>query len=390
MMRFRWPLMDDNITGEDIEAVIRFLRDQPILTQSGQVSAFEREWSAWLGVRYSVFVNSGSSANFITMMILRNILGRGSVIVPPIAWVSDIASVFAAGMTPFFVDIDPRTLCMDTRAVLPVLEQDPKAVFLTHVQGFNGVTRELLSELEGRGIPLIEDACEAHGATFQGRKAGSFGWISNFSFYFAHHMTTIEGGMICTDDEQVHQMARMLRSHGMVREASDDELKAGYEKRYPELNPEFIFAYPGYNMRNTEIGAVLGRCQLKRLDGEIEKRNRNFRLFLENLDPERYRTDFDLAGASNYAFNLVLREPDPDLCGKVMAALKENGIEFRRGSSGGGNQLRQPYMRGVVREGEWKEFPQAEHIHFYGFYIGNYPTLKGKDILALCEILNAV
>jgi CDP-6-deoxy-D-xylo-4-hexulose-3-dehydrase len=203
-------------------------------------------------------------------------------------------------------------------------------------------------------------------------------------------MTTIEGGMICTNDGNVYQMARMLRSHGMTREATDDDLKSGYKTRYPELNPEFIFAYPGYNMRNTEIGAVLGRNQLKRLDSEIEKRNRNFKLFLDNLDAEKYRTDFDLAGASNYALNLVLRDPNPDLCAKVMAALKENGIEFRRGSSGGGNQLRQPYLRGIVPQGEWRKFPRAEHIHFYGFYIGNYPALKREDILALCKLLNSI
>jgi len=281
-------------------------------------------------------------------------------------------------------------LSMNDEQVITKLTKNTKAVFLTHAQGFNGLTDRLLSTLKERNIPLIEDVCESHGAEHNNKKAGSFGWISNFSFYYAHHMSTVEGGMVCTNNEEVYQICRMLRSHGMVREATNNEVKNSYKNDNPELNPEFIFAFPAFNMRNTELGAVLGRNQLKRLDANNEKRRNNFKLFLKLLNSEKYQTEFDLSGSCNYAFNLILKKPDLEFCNKVMAELKEHGVEFRRGSAGGGNQLRQPYLRGVVNENEFKKYPIVEHVHFFGFYIGNYPDLPEEKIRALCETLNNI
>ena len=157
---------------------------------------------------------------------------------------------------------------------------------------------------------------------------------------------------------------------------------------HPDLSPDFIFAYPAYNVRNTEIGAVLGRSQLKRLDENNDKRRKNFELFLENLDAKKYRTDFALEGSCNYAFNLVIKGPDPKFRDKVENAMREAGVEFRRGSSGGGNQLRQPYLREMVPERGYEKYPEIEHIHFYGYYIGNYSELKEWKILELCKRLN--
>ncbi len=198
-MKFSLPLMENNISIEDRNAVIEFLKGDPILTQSSNVRAFEKEWSEWLGVRRSVFVNSGASANFIIMAALRHLYGPGEVVVPTLTWVSDISSVLAAGHTPVFVDVNPRTLAMDPKQVVAALNKNTRAVFLTHCQGFDGLDDAMLAELKKRNIPLIEDVCESHGATHHGRKAGSFGLASNFSFYFAHHMSTIEGGMVCTE-----------------------------------------------------------------------------------------------------------------------------------------------------------------------------------------------
>ncbi len=386
-----WPLMRNNIAREDLDAVCAFLQqDDPILTQSKQVRAFEREWSEWLGVRHSVFVNSGSSANLVTMAALRELYGGGEVIVPTITWVSDVASVLHCGLVPVFVDIDPRTLGMDNEEVLAKITPRTRAVFLTHVLGYNALTPRLLAELERRGIPLIEDVCEAHGATFQGRKLGALGLASNFSFYYAHHLSTIEGGMVCTNNTDLYEAARMLRSHGLVRELDSDSRKREFWDEHPDLNPEFIFAYPGYNVRGTEINAVIGRSQLKRLDETIAVRTENLKLFLDFLDPDVYQTDFAVEGSSNYALTLVLRRPDPVLCRQVMAALREHGVEFRRGTSGGGNQVRQPYLRRVVGPVEWKKYPRADHVHFYGFYIGNYPSLERDKILRLCALLNGL
>jgi CDP-6-deoxy-D-xylo-4-hexulose-3-dehydrase len=389
-MKLNWPLMENNINTEDLNVLISFLQQAPRLTQSANVLAFEKEWSEWLDVGFSVFVNSGASANLITMAALKHLYGLGEIIVPPLTWVSDIASVIQNGFDPVFVDINPRTLCMNDDQVISKLNPRTKAVFLTHVQGFNGLTERLLQVLQEKNILLIEDVCESHGATFNGKKLGSFGRISNFSFYFAHHMSTIEGGMVCTNNETIYEIIRMLRSHGMVREASNDQIKQKFSDKHPDLSPDFIFAYPAYNVRNTEIGAVLGRNQLKRLDKNNVKRKRNFELFLKNLDPEKYRTDFELQGSCNYAFNLVLKKPDFIFRDAVEAAMRDAGVEFRRGSSGGGNQLRQPYLKNIVTEKEWEKYPEIEHIHFFGYYIGNYPDLREEKILALCKLLNAV
>ncbi len=389
-MKLNLPLMEDNITREDLDILIEFLNKMQRLTQSSNVMAFEKEWSEWLGVRYSVFVNSGASANLITMAALKHLYGSGEIIVPTLTWVSDIASVIQNGFEPVFVDINPKNLCMDDEQVISRLNHKTRAVFITHVQGFNGLTERLLRSLKDRNIPLVEDVCESHGATFKGKKLGSFGLISNFSFYFAHHMSTIEGGMVCTNDEKIYQTLRMLRSHGMVREASNNEVKQKYIYDHPDLSPDFIFAYPAYNVRNTEIGAVLGRSQLSRLDKNNEKRRENFKQFIKYLDSKKYRTDFDLEGSCNYAFNLVLKEPDPKFRDILEKAMGNAGIEFRRGSSGGGNQLRQPYLKGIIPEKEFEKYPEIEHIHFYGYYIGNYPTLEKQKILDLCKLLNAL
>jgi CDP-6-deoxy-D-xylo-4-hexulose-3-dehydrase len=388
----KFPLMRNNILREDLDAVIEHLKkDDPILTHGANVRAFEEEWSAWLGVKFSVLVNSGASANLLTMAILkiRHPEG-GEILVPPLAWISDIASVIQNGFTPVFVDIDPHSLAMDTRQTLAKITDKTRAVFLTHVQGFDGLTEELLAELQRRKIPLIEDVCESHGATHNGKKLGSFGWISNFSFYYAHHMSTIEGGMICTDDPEVYQQVRMLRSHGMVREANDPAVRSAYQNANPDLNPDFIFAFPAYNTRNTEIGGIMGRSQLRRLDANVARRTENLHRFLSQIDSSKYRTDFKLEGSSNYAFNLVLREPDDAFVERLMAHMRNAGIEFRRGSAGGGNQIRQPYLKGIVPKDHHKDFPQVEHIHFYGFYIGNFPDLRDEEVDEICSILNAV
>ena len=386
-----WPLMRNNILRQDLDAVCDLLRQEdPILTQSRHVRAFEQEWSDWLGVKHSVFVNSGSSANLVTLAALKELYGGGEVIVPTLTWVSDIASVLHCGFTPVFVDIDRRTLGMDNAQVIEKITSRTRAVFLTHVLGYNGAGEQLLRELRRRGIPLLEDVCESHGATFKGRKLGTLGVASNFSFYYAHHLSTVEGGMVCTNNADLYEAVRLMRSHGMVRELDSDSRKHEFWDDYPDLNPDFIFACPGFNVRGTEINAVIGRSQLKRLDDNIRQRTANLSLFLDHLDPDLYQTDFATDGSSNYAFTLILKEPDVERCQRVMQALQAHGVEFRRGTAGGGNQVRQPYLRRLLGPEAWRLYPRADHVHFYGFYIGNYPTLARDKILRLCDLLNGL
>jgi CDP-6-deoxy-D-xylo-4-hexulose-3-dehydrase len=384
--------MENNISDKDIYEVINFLKNnkKKILTQSEKVRHFEYKWSQWLGVKHSIFVNSGSSANLLTLLAIKILYGTGEVIVPTLTWISDIASVIQNNFEPIFVDINPRTLCMDENQILENISKRTKAVFITHAQGFNGLSDKLINILKRKNIILLEDVCESHGATFQNKKLGTFGLVSNFSFYYAHHLSTIEGGMVCTNNKKIYEIVKMLRSHGMLRESGNNKFENLMIRKYPDLSPKFIFLYPAYNMRNNEISAVIGLNQLKSLDRNNIKRAKNIRIFLKNINSNYYRTDYELNGNSNYAFPLILKKKNFKNRALLEKIMTNNGIEFRRGNAGGGNQLRQPYLKNYIKKINLKKFKEVDHVHFFGYYIGNYPSLKKKKIIKICEILNNI
>jgi CDP-6-deoxy-D-xylo-4-hexulose-3-dehydrase len=387
---WNWPLMTNNILESDRAALIDFLSEpENRLTHGPKVRKFEELWAEWLGVKHAVFVNSGASANDLSMLIVRELYGEGEVIVPPLTWVSDIASVLHARMTPRFVDINLRNLALNPDGVRVAITDQTKAIFLTHVLGLNGLSDHIQNIAKEKGIPIIEDVCESHGATWNGKKVGTFGLLSNFSFYYAHHMTTIEGGMICTDSDDVYALARMLRSHGLVREIGNASRQEWLVRAHDDLNQEFIFHSAGHNMRPTELGAVLGINQLPRLDRNIELRNRNFEYFLSRLDPSKYITDFDLSGSSNYAFIVVMQEENLKRRDLVEETLRNSNIEFRRGLSGGGNQTRQPYLKKYNIWENPRNYPIADRVHSFAWYIGNYPELDLESVDRLCSLLNS-
>ena len=391
-MKINHPLMHNNFLKSDMSAVKKLISNKDlILTQSKKVTEFEQKWSKWLGVKYSVFVNSGSSANFLSMLILKTLsLKKKEIIVPTLTWVSDINSVLMSGFKPVFVDIDPKNLSMNEDQILRKINKNTLAVFITHVQGFNGLSSKLLKKLKLKKIFLIEDVCESHGATFKGKKLGTFGLISNFSFYYAHHMSTIEGGMICTNNKAVYEKARIFRSHGMTREVKNSKFQRQMIKKYPKLSPQFIFLYPTFNFRNNEIGAVIGLNQLKRLNKNNKLRTRNLKLFLKLIDSKKYRTDYDVKGSSNYAFPIIFKNKNFKFREIFENTLKKYNIEFRRGNAGGGNQLRQPYLKPFLKNVNFKKFPEVDHVHFFGYYIGNYPSLSILKIKKICSILNTI
>ena len=390
-MRFSHPLMQNNFTKVDMNAVVKLLKQKnKILTQSKYVKLFEKRWSKWLGVKYSVFVNSGSSANFITMTVLKILYGKGEIILPALTWVSDINSVIQNNFKPVFVDINPRNLCMSEKEIIKKVNKNTLAVFMTHAQGFNGLTAKLISFLKKRKIILIEDVCESHGATFNKKKLGTFGKISNFSFYYAHHMSTIEGGMVCTNDKKIYEIVKILRSHGMTRESNNSAFEKKMIKKYPKLSPKFIFLYPGYNFRNNEVGGIIGLSQLKSLNKNNKKRIENFKFFLKLLDQSKYKTDFQFEGNCNYAFPVILRKKNLKSRNLFEKTLLKYKIEFRRGNAGGGNQLRQPYLQKISKNMNLNDFKEVDHIHFFGYYIGNYPSLSKTKIKKICNILNHI
>ena len=400
-MSYNIPLMSDNISRGDINELINFLQQDPIprLTNGAKVEEFEKKWSEWLGVKHSVFVNSGTSANYATMALLKYKHGPCEVIVPPLTWVSDVASIMNTGHKPVFVDINLSNLSFDIDKLEKSITPKTKAIFITHVLGLNALTDDIINLCKDRNLLLIEDVCESHGATFKDQKVGSIGDISNFSFYFAHHMSTIEGGMVCTDNDEYYDILRFTRSHGMVRECKSDQFKQAVKNAHPDLNPDFIFLSPAYNFRSTEINAVLGISQLKKLDKNNKQRKENFKYFLSNLNSDKYITTLDIEGQCNYAFIVILKEENLLKRDKIETMLRKNNIEFRRGLSGGGNQLRQPYIeknsntlprtwqRGMTDEQLREHFPNIDN---YSWYIGNYPSLQKEKISNLITLLNKV
>ena len=390
MKDLKLPLMSDNISRDDIDCLVEFLQQEPIprLTNGPKVVEFEKKWSEWLGVKHSVFVNSGTAANELTMLALKYMYpDGGDIIVPPLTWISDINSILFADFNPVFVDINLKNLSFDLDKLEESITDKTKAIFITHVLGLNALSERLLKICEDNDILLIEDVCESHGATYDDTKVGSIGFASNFSFYFAHHMSTIEGGMISTNNDYFYQLCRSLRSHGMTREFTDEKLIEKYKNENEDLSEDFIFIGPAHNFRSTEINAVLGLCQLQNLDSNNQIRIDNFKYFVDNLKSKKFYTDFQMDGQCNYAFILIMKEADFELRNLIEKMMNENGIEFRRGLSGGGNQMRQPYFKSQF-EIPYEEYPIIEHVHNFSWYIGNYPSLEREKIDNLIGLLN--
>lgn len=392
MNNFYLPLMEDNIDKNDIKHLVNFLTGPniPKLTNGPKVFEFESEWGKWLGTKYNLMVNSGASANELTILALNEMYEDGEIIIPPLTWISDVAAVVFSKFTPVFCDINLKNLSFDIEKLKQTITPKTRAIFVTHVLGINALSNELLQLCEDNNILLLEDVCESHGTTFKNIKVGNYGFASNFSFYFAHHMSTIEGGMICTNNEEFYQICRALRSHGMIREMTNETIKQKIIADNPLLNKDFIFLRPSHNFRSTELNAVLGLSQLPKLNGNNQKRIDNFNYFISNLDKTKYITDLTTEGQCNYAFIIILKDGSFELRDKVEKTLRENGIEFRRGLSGGGNQLYQPYIRKNYPNINYDNFKTVDHVHHFGWYVGNYPGLEKHKITKLLDILNNI
>ena len=386
-----WRLMENIIEEDDLKSLIKFLEKAERFTNGPKVSEFEDKWSRWLGTSSSVMVNSGASGNFLSIALVKELFGTGEIIVPCLGWSSDVSSVVQLGMTPVFVDVDPKTLGINPKSLREAITDKTKAIVIVHALGFNAISEELKLVLDDLDVFVIEDCCESHGALIDlpaGQKIGTYGDLSIFSFYFGHHITTIEGGMVSTNDERIYQLSRMFRSHGMTREASQD-IRDEYVDNYPDLNPLFTFAVPGFNFRSSELNAVLGLSQLKKLDRNIEIRKRNLDIWLDSLCKTKFETDYAVDGNSNFALPLIQRQPDVDLKSRICKSLENNNVEYRLGTAGGGNLARQPFV---------KKYPYrtvddqavVNHIHDFGLYLGNGAHVTPEQIRRVAEELSSI
>ena len=386
-----WKLMENIIDEEDINNVISFLQTSDRFTNGPKVIEFEDAWSKWLDVNYSLMINSGASGNFLSIALVKELFGIGEVIVPSLGWSSDVSSIVQLGMTPNFVDVDPSTLGLKASSLKKALNENTKAIVIVHALGFNAITEEIKEILDESKVFVIEDCCESHGALLNFEKKnriGTYGDVSLFSFYYGHHITTIEGGMLSTNNENIYQLSRMLRSHGMTREASK-QIRDEYENKFPDLNPMFTFALAGFNFRSTEINAVLGLSQLKKLNKNIKTRQENLSNWLSNLNNDFFKTDYNELGNSNFALPLILNEPNVKLRKNVCQKLNELGVEYRLGTAGGGNLSRQPFIKKYNHKIS-DDQAVVNHIHDFGLYVGNGSHVNGKLIEVATHAINAV
>ena len=383
--------MVNNISKEDVRAVIDFLKKNKkmVFTQSQKVKEFEKKWSKWLGVKYSTFVNSGASANLISINILKELhTNKKEIILPAFTWSSDVVSVINAGFKPVFVDINFENLALNEDLVKKKINKNTLAIFLTHAMGYMGLSKKFLKFLKDKKIHLVEDVCESHGAKLGNKKAGTFGIMSNFSFYYGHHMTTIEGGMISTNSKEIDRLAKMKRGHGLLRDSQDEKFIKKMIKKNKDLNNDFIFSTEGFNLRNTELAAVIGIEQLKRLNNSIKIRNQNHKLYLRLLRKDIFFKNFNLNGSSNYGLHLILKKPNLNLIKRILHILDKNSIEYRLGSLG--NQLRQPYLKKFKNSQYLKVLKNTEHMHFFSVYFGNNQFLRKNKIIKLCKDLDSL
>jgi len=358
------------------------------LTNGPKVRQFEKKWAEWLGVDYSLYVSSGSTANSLLIASIKELCGLkdgDKVLVPATTWVTNVGPVIQNGLQPIFCDINLNNFSFDIEELKYIATQHPdiKVVFVTHLIGLSSDV-EMIEDIFPNAL-VLEDICESHGV--QGpdlNKRGTLSAGSTFSFYFGHHITTVEGGMVCTNNPDLYDLMRMKRSHGMARESDLNRDK--YVVENPDIDPAFLFMTDGYNFRNHEICAVLGLSQLKKLNRNIEIRKQNYRryydgiLFHDGLRTPQYQT-------GNSSFSLPIIPFDGKYVPLLKETLRVNMIEFRPIISG--NLLRHPAFKKYELCTE-REEPNVEILHKNGLYVGNSQFVNYRKVDRLLEILNEV
>jgi CDP-6-deoxy-D-xylo-4-hexulose-3-dehydrase len=385
MTKFDWPLQKNTVGFDEKLALIKFILTSDRFTNGPKCREFEEAWSKWQGRKYSLFVSSGTTANTLLLDSVRDqYFGKKTklkILCPAVNWATNISTFKQQRHDIFFYDIDYASYSPTYSSLKRYHDVgiEPDVVYVTHIMGFANHLDQL-KKFWPNAI-ILEDCCESHGAlTSDLKKVGNDGLGSTFSFYFGHHMTTIEGGMVCTDDEDLYNLMRAKRSHGMSREMLG-KYRDLEECLTPDIDPSFLFPTEGYNFRNTEIGAVLGLVQLKKLDSFIKQRQENYFFFLNCLVGHPWIKSLP-SPVGNSAMTLPFHCKSPETKQILKNRLKELGVETRPFLVG--NLLRQPFMSDYKQQ---PYLPNSEEIHTHAFYIGNNHFVNQSQILRLSEEL---
>lgn len=378
-------LVNDTIDTNDINNLIHWLQSNPRLTKGPKTVEFENEWSNWLGCRYSVFVNSGSSANLAVLygLKLANKLKNNKIVFSCLSWVTTIAPAMQIGLTPFLCDVDPYTLGIDVEKFEKLCQREnPAAVMIVHALGFPNNMEKLVEICQRYNVLLIEDSCECVGTTYHGRKLGTFGFVSTFSTYYGHHFSTIEGGFICTNDFDFYNILKSIRSHGWSRDL-DEVTRKNLQLKYgiDDFRNQYTFYYPGFNLRSTDLQAVIGLEQLKKLDEFCKKRYANLLKYDALIFNDEWKIDIrKFEFVSNFAYPIIHKKS-----AQIVEALAEAKVECRPLIAG--SISKQPFF--YEKYGHFS-FPFAEKIHSHGLYLPNNPDMTEAELAYISNTVNSI
>lgn len=379
----RINLVKDTIDMNDINRLIEWLKTNPILTKNKLTIEFEEKFAQYQNRKFSVFINSGSSANLLMIysLIAAGKLKNKNVILPALSWTTTVSPVIQLGLNPILCDCDTETLGLDIEHLKILIDKNkPSVVLLVHVLGFPNKMKEIIDLCKDNDIILLEDSCESIGSTYNNMKTGSFGLMSSFSFYFGHHLSTIEGGMITTDDEELYNIVKALRSHGWNRDLSEKYkliMKEGFEVN--DFKDQYTFYYPGFNFRSTDLQAFIGIHQLEKADEIVTKRNSIYALYNKLINNDYWKIkEFNHCYISNFAYPII----HPNIK-QITKELDKNNIECRPLICGSiGNQ---PYWIKLYGK---QNFEFADIVDKYGLYVPNNQKLMEDEVSFICSIIN--
>jgi CDP-6-deoxy-D-xylo-4-hexulose-3-dehydrase len=378
-------LVQDTIDNKDIDNLIQWLSTYPKLTKGEKTIEFEKKFSEWIGCKYSVFVNSGSSANLLMLYALKvlNKLKNNKICVPSLCWATDLAPVLQFDMEPLLVDCNMENLSVDLSHLEKLfIEEQPSALILVSVLGLSPDMYKIVDLCKKYDVILLEDNCESQGTMYDGIKLGNFGLMSSFSTYFGHTMSTIEGGLIVTNDEDIYHTLLQLRSHGWDRDLpKEKQLELRENNSIDEFSALYTFYVPGFNVRSTDLQAQIGIQQLLKVDGMIKNRNNNFFYYKSKLEGKIWFPITELGSyTSSFAIPVICKSSEEK--SKLIKELTDNNITCRpliAGSMG-----TQPFYTKIYGENKLSNCSKLDEC---GIYVPNHDKMTTEDIDIICNIL---
>lgn len=381
-----YPLATSSWDGEEYAAIQRVV-DSGFFSMAEEVATFERQFAAAMGSRFAIMVNSGSSANLLMVAALRYHKHRplpagAEVIVPAVSWSTTYFPLTQYGCVLKFVDVDPDTLNLDLEKLAAAIGPQTRAIMAVNLLGNPCDFAAIETIIGGRDILLLEDNCESMGATFRGRQAGTFGIAGSYSAFFSHHISTMEGGLVVTDDEELHHIMLSVRAHGWTRNLPVENHVVG-RKSDDDFTESFRFVLPGYNLRPLEMSGAIGQAQLKKLPMIVRERRRNAALFKSTMaEFNEIRTQAETGESSWFGFSMLLDPAAGVERGAILDAFRRHGIMYRPIVAGNfaKNEVVVNHIPHVVHG----SLETADLIDRQGFFVGNhhYPLESHFEILA--------